>query len=142
MMYYTSSEGQTRSSSTYLYSTLRHFIILNGCYGCYVFVNIFKATSYATGKLVVSIYPRQMSYSIGLLYAGAFMGIELNKLTIDVTTICFTPCKSEQRFSVLQNINSSQFGEATGNIISILFLFTFVVIVITIIIRQNVLAAN
>ena len=34
-----------------LYSKLRHFIIINGCY---VFVSVFKATSYATGKCIVS----------------------------------------------------------------------------------------
>ena len=31
------------------------------------------------------MYPRQMSYSVALLYTVTFMGIELNKLTIDVS---------------------------------------------------------
>ena len=38
------------------------------------------------------LYPHQMGYSIGLRYTDTFMGIKLNKLTIDVTIICFTPC--------------------------------------------------
>jgi len=45
------SEGQTRSLSTYQYSKLRHFVIINGSY---VFVNILNATMYAIGKLIVS----------------------------------------------------------------------------------------
>ena len=40
------------------------------------------------------LYPRQMWYSIGLLDIDILMGIQLNKLTIDITTICCTPCKA------------------------------------------------
>ena len=40
-----------------------------------------------------AVYPRQVDCSIGLLCTDTFMWIELNKVTIDVATICFTPCK-------------------------------------------------
>ena len=42
------------------------------------------------------LYPRQIGYFIGLLYTDTFMGIELNKVTIDVAPICFTPSKASK----------------------------------------------
>ena len=101
-MMYACSEDQTKSSSTYLYSTLLHLKIIN------VFFNVLKVTSCATGKLNVSC---QMGYSIELLYTDTFMGIELNKLTIDVATTCFTPCQVSS-VSLFKNSNSLQKGKS------------------------------
>jgi len=51
MMQYTCSEGQTTLPSTDQAEQLRRSIIVNGCY---VFVNVLKATSYVIGKRAVS----------------------------------------------------------------------------------------
>ena len=123
--------------NVYIYSTLCYFIITNDCY---VFVSVLKATSYATENLV---YPRQMGYSVGLPYTDTFMGIELNMLTTNVATICFTPCAKRATFIWFTTYwyitKVSRFGEATGNSILILFLFTVVVDVIVITITITII---
>ena len=68
-----------------------------------MFVSVLNATSYALEKLM---YLRQMGYSVGLIYTGTFMGIELNTLTVDASTVCCTPCKASNVSLVYKNINS------------------------------------
>jgi len=107
MMSYTCSESQTWSSSTNLHSKLRHFIIMNGCY---VFVSVFNATSYAIGIILMDClievhlcetnWTRSPSMSLPfVLHLTPFL--------------CFT------KYSFITNV--SRFGEATRDILFILF---------------------